>query len=584
MYDFYTLPYLYGTRVVGQWLGTGRNTWYGLPADRVILQLCPVVPKFTDDNFLLVVEAWPTSSNRTCLENGCQDLNTTLGVELWTMDLLGNTQKLLNSSGTDCRKSISFNLAQARFYYPDGLYIHYLINPNATNITFNWELRIFNQNVAEWDGRSCFIPANASAVFAECRSSYTSIFTCTNGIYESSLEDCDILIDSTNCEVTCTCPSLFVPDGSGGCTTCGNGILELVGDNQEFCDTLLDPNCASDCQSCQDGFVFSIDDGYCVTCGNGIVETGEYCDYASDINCNLNCTSCTDGLVSDGNGVCTLCGNGIPDVGEICDPGISKECKFDCSSCLPPYASPIFKGVNFSSTTITPTILPTSIVTTGNCTLCGNLILDPGEGCDSADLHCRGDCSGCYPFFVLNSSGLCSRCGNGYLDAGETCDFFREGCEKDCQSCLPGLVAVGDRLGTCSTCGNGKIDGVEVCDGGLDPFWCSKTCSSCKPPARVVVGLGCVLCGNGRLDSGFQGEVCDSSQPGCTKDCQSCLAGWVPTGGKFGTCTQRCETCCGSFKNSSFLTPPPTVVFSSARGRSVEVVGLVFSFLWFSIY
>jgi len=226
-----------------------------------------------------------------------------------------------------------------------------------------------------------------------------------------------------------------VGDGSGGCTLCGNGVVDVG----EYCDA-ADINCNADCTACAAGRVArprdNSDTGVCTLCGNGIVDPGEVCD-STDFNCNDSCSACVQYHSPNSAGLCTRCGNGLLDKGEECD-SFRLGCQPDCSACSSGFV-PLTSGNSL-----------------GECTTCGNGVLDPDEVCDVAldPLSCASDCTSCFHPYI-SVKRRCVTCGNGLRDRiaiggkDEVCDAAQPGCAPDCASCLPGYVAANDDVGSC---------------------------------------------------------------------------------------------------------------------------------------
>jgi len=138
------------------------------------------------------------------------------------------------------------------------------------------------------------------------------------------------------------------------------------------------------------------------------------------------------------------------------------------------------------------TVVDTVIGGTGQPTapICGNGILDAGEGCDDGNILPGDGCSG-----ACNVEALC---GNGSLDTGEDCD---DGNHVDGDGCSA----------TCETeafCGDGNLDLGE----------------ECEPPGTADCSVDCLLlhCGNNIVEPQL-GEECDdgnlASGDGCDQSC-----------------------------------------------------------------
>lgn len=125
--------------------------------------------------------------------------------------------------------------------------------------------------------------------------------------------------------------------------------------------------------------------------------------------------------------------------------------------------------------------------------ICGNGVLDPGEGCDDGNLK---DGDGCGS--TCESIGVC---GNGTVEADESCDDGNtqnsDGCSSACQANY--------------VCGNGIVETGEGCDDGnaSSGDGCNSKCQNEN------------FCGNGIQDDG---EQCDDgnseSKDGCSSSCQ----------------------------------------------------------------
>jgi len=160
--------------------------------------------------------------------------------------------------------------------------------------------------------------------------------------------------------------------------------------------------------------------------------------------------------------------------------------------------------------------------------VCGNAVVDSGEGCDDGNTVSWDSCSATCAVEV-------PVCGNGHRQGAETCDdgntVSGDGCSSTCSLELA-ICGNGIRQGaeTCddgnttsldgcssrctvevATCGNGIRQGAEACDDGNTNSWdgCSATCT-----------VEVATCGNGHRQGA---EACDdgntNSWDGCSATC-----------------------------------------------------------------
>ena len=253
---------------------------------------------------------------------------------------------------------------------------------------------------------------------------------------------------------------------------CGDGTVQ----NNEACDSALDPYCAADCSAVT---------GYC---GDGIKQSNETCDNADPevgehegigpYYCNVSCTKIIGG-----------CGDGTIQLNEKCDDGDNNGrygyCASDCS---------------------------------GPGERCGDGIKQINETCDDGNTvngdYCSADCQTSY-----------GSCGDGIVQSFEACDKSTSGdgigayCSNDCKQII-------------GSCGDGTINGNEECDDGVGlngrtecDYGSVMGCEVCSLNCRKTAGIP-RYCGDGVIST-LAGEVCDKANFGngtgkyCSDDCKT---------------------------------------------------------------
>jgi large repetitive protein len=184
-----------------------------------------------------------------------------------------------------------------------------------------------------------------------------------------------------------------------------------------------------------------------------------------------------------------------------------------------------------------PDALPNGGLDGPGMSVCGNLVLEPGEDCEDGNLLAGDGCDpACHYEPWLNS-----RCGNGSLDSSEGCDdgnrISGDGCSSEC--CMEGCWACTDGCIDASRrpchCGNGMLERFEQCDDGnlIPGDGCNQYCTIELP-----------TCGNGVLDPGeecddgnrIKGDRCDPAcyydppSHGCSPHGYACADGKVSPG------------------------------------------------------
>jgi len=363
--------------------------------------------------------------------------------------------------------------------------------------------------------------------------------------------------------------------------SCGNGVVDL-GEGCDDGNIRPGDGCSAVCLI-EDGQECSVDrdaacaSGVCdatelpdrcepaATCGNSVVEAGEGCDdgnIAPGDGCTAACrietgspcagdrdAACVSGVcdATESPDRCELagvCGNGVLDAGEGCDDGNTRDgdgCTAACrieigADCTADRDSACLSGV--CDATESPDRCEPALA-------CGNSVLDAGEGCDDGDLD-SGD--GCDAFCKIENnaacagdrdaacaSGVCDAtetpdrcepagvCGNSVLDLGEGCDDGNvaagDGCNAACKvednqpcdvdrdaACASGVcdaTELPDRCEPAATCGNSVVDPGEGCDDGnvMSGDGCNTVC-------RIETGFSC----EGDRDLECASGVCDATE------------------------------------------------------------------------
>ena len=317
--------------------------------------------------------------------------------------------------------------------------------------------------------------------------------------------------------------------------TCGDGTINQT---CETCDTGAFPaNAPSSHGACRTGGECGTTS--CTFCGDGIVNGGEQCDDGNDIdtdNCHNNCTppTCGDGIINNsgcgetcdtnafpGNApsshgpcrpgpcgnpaACTFCGDGIVNDGEVCDDGNNIDTDNCRNNCTPPICGDSIVG-NTPGETCDPPGTPAGNngnTCRGDCTVCGDGIVNDGEQCDDGN---GVDTDAC------NNSCTPPICGDGVINnsgCGETCDTnaFPGNAPSSHGPCRPGPCG---QPAACTFCGDGIPNGNEQCDDGnnIDTDSCR---NDCTPPLACSVVITKTVAPD---DGSGGGTACDSVPDG----------------------------------------------------------------------
>jgi cysteine-rich repeat protein len=327
-------------------------------------------------------------------------------------------------------------------------------------------------------------------------------------------QDCDLFDDG---EANGTCPPAL--------PSCGDGTLQIL--TGEECDdgNLQDPNsqdgdgCSKSCQL-EPGYVCLGEPSTCVlSCGDGALDLNEACDdgnLTDGDGCSDNCQTEAGFDCAGAPSTCdTVCGDGFVRGDEECDDANLQ----DPNSPLPdpnsplqdpnsPLQDPNSPGGDGCSNSCeiepgyvcqsTPAFLDCPEEPSVCAPICGNGLINLGEGCDDGNIEDEDGCSStCQvePGYTCLGTSCVFTCGNGELDdvfnAGDDCDDGNtddgDGCSSTCEV-EPGYTCEGEPSTCVVSCGNGVIDPSEECDDGnaLGGDGCSSSTCQVEPGYTCV--------------------------------------------------------------------------------------------------
>jgi len=297
---------------------------------------------------------------------------------------------------------------------------------------------------------------------------------------------------------------------------CGDGLLDASVEECDDGNAIRTDGCVEDCRL--------------AVCGDSFVREGvEVCDDANSDNED----GCTSLCARPG------CGDGIQVGGEECDDGNLENTDACLSSCLPSFCGDGHIRVDREQCDDNDQNNFNACPNDCQNPSCGDGILEGLEACDQGDVGprtCASETGSSRPDGELRcndatctvDTGQCTNCGNNVVEPGEECDLFNtpSSCENESLGNHGFLQCFADtcrfNASLCSTCGNRIVDGNEVCDGNTVP--CTQLGqgfasgnATCNPTSRCDLfdTTLCTRCGNGQLDAGEQCDVANLGGQSC---------------------------------------------------------------------
>jgi cysteine-rich repeat protein len=350
------------------------------------------------------------------------------------------------------------------------------------------------------------------SALAGCECSSTTVDTIDTGIHLDAGGDGGPRVDAAG-DAGSRPDSARDGGGDGGPSTCGNGVIEGFEECDEG-DTMPNDGCSATCH---------------LECGDGMVTGAELCDTAIAAGSTGACpASCDDGMdcTSDSlSGVdCQVsCVHGditIPAAGDgCCPPGADATTDTDCPA------------------------------------VCGNMLVEPGETCDTGITTGAGSCpTSCDDAIAcsldaMTGSACTAACTNTPITtpmAGDMC-------------CPPGATPATDT--DCTGCGDGVVVGPETCDTAIASGTgsCPTTCNdgmACTLDTLVGGGTCSAACMNTAIAAGPMDTCCPTGATiGTDPDCAARCGDMVVTA------PETCDPPGGSCSATCMMSTTPLTAF-----------------------